>query len=195
VTSPCQLPTVARQKRMPLLVENANNQTALFGLSEAGRRIYRPLTSAENQPLDWSAGNSLISIVVASALCGLQAFRDAHVAETMGLRRAESDHDEAYRPQGAVHKNPREPHGTRGDRRKKSNQRAGWIFCLVELGGFEPAANSSPERVLADPCEIRVNGSVLLADRTRTPVQSRTPKNEPDVDSRLAMKLAALAQH
>ena len=64
-----------------------------------------------------------------------------------------------------------------------------------ELGGFEPAANSSPERVLADPCEIRVNGSVLLADRTRTPVQSRTPKNEPDVDSRLAMKLAALAQH
>jgi len=87
--------------------------------------------------------------------------------------------------------NPRENAGT--GRKNPTSELVGFSI-LVELGGFEPAANSSPKRVLADPCEIRVNGSVLLADGTRTPVQSRTPRNEPDVDSRLAVKLAALAQ-
>ena len=44
---------------------------------------------------------------------------------------------------------------------------------MVELGGFEPATNSIPERVSAIPCEIGVNWSKLVADKMRTRVQSR----------------------
>ena len=44
---------------------------------------------------------------------------------------------------------------------------------MVELGGFEPATNSIPERVPAIPCEIGVNWSNLGADKMRTRVQSR----------------------
>ena len=117
------------------------------------------LTKVENQPLDWSACNSLIFIIVASALCGLRAFRDSHVAETIGLRRAESDDGGVDRPRSEVRKNPREPHGTRGDRRKKSNQRTGWIFnMVVRCGpGFKSTCQTQGHRLFYSP-NFETNG-------------------------------------
>ena len=49
-------------------------------------------------------------------------------AETNGLGGAEGGRDGVGGPSTEVHRNPHEPHATRGDTQKKSNRMSSWIL-------------------------------------------------------------------